>query len=52
MITRGDIPQPFQKLAKELLCCLLVPSLLNQNIQYLAILIDRPPEVMELSVDF
>jgi hypothetical protein len=46
-----DIPQPFQKLAKELLCGLLVPALLNQNIQYVSILIYRTPQVMELSVD-
>src|SRR4030095_3913387 len=46
-----DISQPLQKFAKELLCRFLISSALDQNIQYVAILVYCPPYVMNASID-
>jgi hypothetical protein len=43
-----DVGQPFEQLAKELLGRFLVPPPLDQDIQDIALLIDRPPEIMML----
>ena len=47
-----DVAQSFQKLAKEFLSCRLVSLGLDQNIQYVAIMIHCTPKVMESSVNF
>src|SRR5262249_22204340 len=36
---------------KEPLCSASITSRLHQNIDYVAILIDRPPEILQLAVD-
>jgi hypothetical protein len=45
------ILQPFEQLAKKLLCGLLVAAALHQDIEHVVVLIDSAPEVMALSVD-
>jgi hypothetical protein len=47
-----NIPQSFQQLAEELLSCLLASPSLDQNIQFVTILIHRSPKIMEGSIDF
>ena len=42
--------QPLQQLTKEALGSTLVPTLLDKDIQHLAILIDRAPQIVALSV--
>src|SRR5262245_20153522 len=43
--------QPFEKLTEKLLRGLRVAAALHQNIQHMAVLVDRPPEIMALTVD-
>jgi 3-oxoacyl-(acyl-carrier-protein) synthase len=43
-----DIPQPLSQLAEEFLSRLLVSATLDQDVQYVAILIHCTPEVMEV----
>src|SRR5687768_4992844 len=45
------VGQPFKQLAKEFLCRPLVPATLDQDVQHLPVLIDRPPEIMALALD-
>ncbi len=47
-----DVRTTFEELAEERLRCSFVSSALNQNIEDVAILIDRPPQVMSFAVDF
>jgi hypothetical protein len=47
-----DILTPFEELPKELLGGILISSALDENIQHIAVLINRPPQVMELAIDF
>jgi hypothetical protein len=51
MITLGHVLAPFQPLAKELLGRMLVPTALHQNIQHSTVLVDRPPEIMALTIN-
>jgi hypothetical protein len=46
-----DVGQAFQQFAEELLRGPLIPPPLHQNIKHLAVLIDRPPEIVALSFD-
>jgi hypothetical protein len=46
-----DIAQTLEQLAEELFCCGLIATALNQNIQHVAVLIHRTPEVMALPLD-
>ena len=41
----------FQDLAKEALGSLGIPPTLHQNIEYGAVLVDGPPEIVDLSLD-
>jgi hypothetical protein len=45
-----DILTAFEELAEELLRRLLVPSALHQDIEDIAVLIHRPPEIMALAI--
>src|SRR5215813_7448585 len=45
------VGQPLEELAKELLCGLLVPSALHQDIQYVPLLINCPPQIVILTLD-
>ena len=45
------IPPTFEQLAEELLGCLRVSAGLDQHIEHVAVLIDRPPQVMLGAVD-
>src|SRR5262245_5687901 len=45
------IRQPLQQLAEKLLCRLLITTALDENIQDVAILIDRSPQIMPLPLD-
>jgi hypothetical protein len=47
-----DILTPFEELPKELLGGMLISSALDENIQHIAVLINRPPHLMELAIDF
>ena len=47
-----DILTAFQELAKELLRSCFIPSALNQNIENIAILVDRSPEIVQSAIDF
>ncbi len=40
-----------QEFHEEALCRPLVTAFLHQNVEYIAVLIDRPPEVTTLAVD-
>jgi hypothetical protein len=46
-----DVHQPLQQLAKELLRGVLVSPPLHQDIQHVAVLIGRPPQIMAFVVD-
>jgi hypothetical protein len=46
-----DVLTPFQELAEELLRGRLVAAALHQDIQRMAVLIDRPPEIVALVMD-
>jgi hypothetical protein len=46
-----DIRQPFQQLAKEQPRGVLVSPPLHQDIQHVAVLIGRLPQIMALAVD-
>ena len=41
-----DVLKDFQQLAKELLGGFLVPARLDEDIEYLAILVDRAPKLL------
>jgi hypothetical protein len=45
------IQQVLEQLTEELLCGPLIPSALHQDIEHPALLIDRPPKIMVLSLD-
>jgi hypothetical protein len=46
----GDILTAFEELAEELLRRFLVPPSLHQDIEDIAVLIHRPPEIMALAI--
>jgi len=46
-----DVGQAFTELAKELLGGSLVPTALDQDIQDVALLIDRPPQIVTFALD-
>ena len=46
-----DICQPFEQLAEELLRRLLIPATLHENIQDIAVLTHRPPQIMAFLID-
>jgi hypothetical protein len=46
-----DILQPFQRLAQEACRSVFVPPFLHQDIQDLAILINRAPQIVALSIN-
>lgn len=46
-----NIFQSLEELAKELLCGLLVASALHQDIKYVAILVNRSPQIVPLAMD-
>src|SRR5688500_2814972 len=54
-LVRDDHPRnvlaALEQLAEECLGCVLVPPSLDQDIQYMTVLIDRPPEIMALAAD-
>jgi hypothetical protein len=45
-----DITAAFQKLAEEFLRGVLLPPMLDQGIQHMAVLIHRPPEVVTFAM--
>jgi hypothetical protein len=45
------VRHPLQQLAEKLLRCLLVSTALDENLQDVAILIDRPPQVVPFAAD-
>ena len=45
------VSQTLQELEEEALCCPLVAAFLHQDVKYVAVLIDRPPQVTTLAVD-
>ncbi len=45
----GHIAQTLQQLAKEPLGCFRVAAALDQHIKYVAVLIDRSPEVVQFA---
>ena len=52
----GDDPQrlsslPAQKPTKEPLCGMSITSRLHQNVDYIAVLIDRAPEILQVAID-
>ena len=46
-----NVRAAFEQFAEEFLRRRLVPAALDQDVQYVAVLIDRPPEVRGLAVD-
>jgi len=54
-LVRDDDPwsilAPLEQLAEEFLCDLLVPPALHQDIEHLALLIHRPPEVVAFAMN-
>jgi hypothetical protein len=42
----GHVHEALEQLAKKFLRCGLVPPVLHQNIQHMAVLIHGPPEIM------
>src|SRR4029453_6528716 len=46
-----DVREPLEQLAEKLLGGFLVPSTLPQNIEHVAVLIPRPPEIMAFPMD-
>jgi hypothetical protein len=46
-----DIVAAFEELAEELLGGLLIPPTLDQNVEDMAVLIDRSPQIMTLTLD-
>jgi hypothetical protein len=46
-----DIVAAFEELAEELLGGLLIPPTLDQNVEDMAVLIDRSPQIMMLTLD-
>ena len=46
-----DVFQPFKQLAEKLLRGVLVPTALRQNVEHIAILIHRPPQIVPFAVD-
>src|SRR5262249_22071137 len=46
-----DVGQSFEQLTEELLRGPLVPATLHHDIQHVAILIHRPPEIMVIALD-
>ena len=46
-----DVDQAFQKFAEELLRCPLVAPALYQNVEYIAVLINGPPQIVMLPLD-
>ncbi|GAC1461103.1 MAG: hypothetical protein PVSMB2_22630 [Ktedonobacteraceae bacterium] len=46
-----NIFQSFEELAKEFLCGLFVAAALHQDVQHVAILVDRSPKGMLLATD-
>jgi hypothetical protein len=51
MMTRGPYVNPLQQLAEKPLRRFLVSTALDENIQYVAILIDGPPEIVPCPMD-
>ena len=47
----GHVLQLLQELAKEFLGCFFISAALPENIQYLAILVYCPPQIMNTSID-
>src|SRR5262245_10686820 len=45
------VGQPLEKLAKELLCGLLVPPALHQDIQHVPLLLNCPPQIVMFALD-
>lgn len=43
--------EPFEELTEEAFCRVCVPSALHLDIQHIAILINRPPQVVDLPID-
>src|SRR5215510_7197232 len=46
-----DVGQSFEQLTEELLRSPLVPATLHQDIQHIAVLIHRPPEIVVIALD-
>ena len=46
-----DVGQSLEELAEKPLCRLLISATLNQNIQYIPVLIDCPPEIVMRAFD-
>jgi hypothetical protein len=46
-----DVGQAFEQLTEELLRGALIPAALHKDIQHMAFLIDRPPQIMALALD-
>jgi hypothetical protein len=46
-----DVSQPFEQLAEKLLRCSLVALTLHQDVEHVAILIHRPPQVVPFAVN-
>src|SRR5258708_2847790 len=44
--------EPYAELTEEALRCFFVASALNQNIEYISILIHRSPQIVPLAIDF
>ena len=42
---------PLEQLAEELLGCSFVPPALDEDIEHIAFLVDRPPEIVGLAID-
>jgi hypothetical protein len=47
----GHMLASFEELAEELLRGLLVAAALHQDIEHMAVLIDRPPQIMPFTMD-
>jgi hypothetical protein len=47
----GHVAQTLQQLAKETFGCFRVPSALDQHIEYIPVLINGPPEVVQFASD-
>ena len=47
----GHVAQTLQQLAKETLGCFRVAAALDQHIKYIAVLINRPPKIVQFASD-
>jgi hypothetical protein len=45
------VRQALEELAEELLCCLLIPAVLHQDIQHVPVLTHRPPQIVMFALD-